>query len=137
MIQIDGKYYYSPCEKCSEPGCFGCIVQKVRQDLENERSKRIFAENRIEKELEPRIKNEKHCYDSWVLADTGEKQCEDFASMIDDMIDFVEKNEQYMDWDSGEGNLEEMILYLIHNRNEAPRLHISKRQEWSLDEEKT
>lgn len=137
MIQIDGKYYYSPCEKCIEPGCFGCIVHKVRQDLESERSKRVSAEQQIERELNPRIEAEKLRYDSWVLTDTGEKQYENFASLVDDIIDFVEKNEQYMDWDSEDGDLEEMILYLIRHRDEAPRIYISTRQEGSSDEEKT
>lgn len=129
MVQIDGKYYYSPCEKCQEPGCFGCIVEKNRQDLKNEQSERVLAEQRIKRELIPRIEAEKLRYDSWVLTDTGEWQYKNFVYLVDDMISFVEKNEQYMDWDSSDGDLEEMILYLIRHRDEVSKIYISKRQE--------
>ena len=117
-VYIDGRYYYSPCEKCKENSCYSCTLRKYQEDLEKEKDKRASAEWRIERELEPRIKAERDSYDRFVSTDTGERACESFSSLIDELIDFIEDpyNEKYMDWEDTNGNLEQKILYLIKNR---------------------
>ena len=130
-INIDGKNYYSPCEECKNRYCFSCVIHKYQVDLDSERDKRASAEWRIEKELEPRIKAEKDCYDRWVSTDTGAEECEHFLSLIDKMIDFVEDNGKYMEWYSRNGDLEEMILYLIHHKNDVE--HLSIVDSWDLE----
>ena len=123
-VYIDGKYYYSPCEKCRENSFYSCTLRKYQEDLEKERDKRTSAEWRIERELEPRIKAEEHAYDRWVSTDTGAEACECFSSLIDELIEFVEDNEKYMEWDRGSGNLEEMILHLIRNKDGIEQGHL-------------
>ncbi len=117
-IEIDGRSYYSPCGECRDGWCSSCIIHKYQDDLEAERDRRSSAEWRIEKELEPRIKAEKDSYDRWVLTDTGERTCESFSGLIDELIDFVENpdNKKYMEWEDANGDLEQKILYLIKSR---------------------
>ena len=91
-VYIDGRYYYSPCEKCRENSCYSCTLRKYQEDLQSEREKRTSAEWRIERELEPRIKAEERAYDFWVSEDTGAEACECFSSLIDEMIDYVKTN---------------------------------------------
>lgn len=131
-VTIDGRYYYSPCEDCKENSCYSCVVSKYQKDLQSERDKRMSAEWRIEKELEPRIKAEKTSYDRWVLTDTGEKACESFSGLIDELIDFVEENEKYMEWEEPNGDLEHMILYLIKNKDKDKDLFISNNFDWNV-----
>ena len=38
-VYIDGRYYYSPCEKCKEDGCYSCALKKYKEDLESERDR--------------------------------------------------------------------------------------------------
>lgn len=130
-VYIDGKYYYSPCEKCKENSCYSCTLRKYQEDLQSEREKRTSAEWRIEKELEPRIKAEERAYDRWVSTDTGAEACECFSSLIDELINFVEDNDKHMEWDSCSGDLEEMILYLIRNRDDVKHLGIV--DSWDFD----
>ena len=108
-IEIDGRSYYSPCseckdgwcssciinkyQKCRENSCYSCTLRKYQEDLESERDRRNSAEWRIEKELEPRIKAERDSYDRWVSTDTGERACESFSGLIDELIDFVENSD--------------------------------------------
>lgn len=134
-VCIDGRYYYSPCEKCKENSCYSCTLRKYQEDLQSERDRRTSAEWRIERELEPRIKAEEQAYDRWVLTDTGAEACECFSFLIGEMIDFVEDNDKYMEWDSPCGDLEEMILYLIRNRNSGIPLYIKECNSF-LDDEK-
>lgn len=117
-IQIDGKYYYSPCESCKDRWCNSCVLNKYIDDLKSERDRRNSAEWRIEKELEPRIKAERDSYDRWVSTDTGAEACDCFSSLLDELIDFVEAedNKKYMEWEDATGDLEQKILYLIKNR---------------------
>lgn len=128
---MDGKYYYSPCEKCKENSCYSCTVTKYKEDLQSERDKRSSAEWRIERELEPRIKAEKQAYDMWLKEDTGAEACECFSSLIDEMIDFVKDNDKHMEWDSYSGDLEEMILYLIRHKDDVKHLLIQ--DSWDLE----
>ena len=117
-ITIDGRNYYSPCSECNDRWCSSCVIYKYQEDLESERERRSSAEWRIEKELEPRIKAERDSYDRWVSTDTGERACESFSGLIDELIDFIDDpdNANYMDWEEADGNLEQKILYLIKNR---------------------
>lgn len=78
-----------------------------------------YAEFRIRTELEPRIQQERTTYDFWVKQQTGEEQCDYFCSTIDKLCDYVdEQNEVFFDWDWGEGDVYEMILFLIKNRED-------------------
>lgn len=130
-ITIEGRDYYSPCSDCKDGYCSSCVIHKYQEDLSFERDKRISAEWRIESELEPRIKAEERSYDLWLAEDTGAEACESFSSLIDEMINFVEDNDKYMDWDSSSGDLEEMILYLIHNKDNVGHLYIQ--DGWNLE----
>ena len=125
-ITIDGRDYYSPCSECKDGYCSSCVIHKYQEDLNSERDKRTSAEWRIERELEPRIKAEERAYDFWISEDTGAVACDSFSSLVDEMIEFVEENDKYMDWDSPYGDLDEMILYLIRNRDNAENLCIKK-----------
>lgn len=126
-IQIDGRGYYSPCSECRDGYCSSCIIHKYQEDLNSERDRRTSAEWRIERELKPRIEAEKRSYDLWLAEDTGAEACEGFSSLIDEMINFIEDNEKYMDWDNTSGDLEEMILYLIRNRDNVKHLCIQNK----------
>lgn len=123
-VYINGRYYYSPCEKCKENSCYSCTVTKYKEDLQSEKDRRSSAEWRIERELEPRIKAEEQAYDRWVLTDTGAEACYCFSSLIDELVEFVEDNDKYMEWDKGSGNLEEMILHLIRNKDGIEQGHL-------------
>lgn len=130
-VYINGRYYYSPCEKCKENSCYSCTVTKYKEDFQSERDRRSSAEWRIERELEPRIKAEEQAYDRLVLTDTGAEACECFSSLIDEMIDFVADNDKYMEWDNHSGDLEEMILYLIRHKDDVS--HLSIQDSWDLE----
>ena len=123
-MTIDGRSYYSPCSECKDGYCSSCVIHKYQEDLNTERDKRTSAEWRIEKELEPRIKTEEQAYDRWVSTDTGAEACECFSSLIDELINFIEDNDKYMEWDNRSGDLEKMILYLIRNRDDVKHLCI-------------
>lgn len=128
-ITIDGHSYYSPCADCKENNCYSCVLSKYKEDLQAERDKRTHAEWRIETELEPRIKSEKDSYDRWVSTDTGERACESFSNLIDELIDFVENpdNKKYMEWEDMSGNLEQKILYLVKNRVDDDIYYIAEK----------
>jgi len=123
-ITINGRSYYSPCSECKDGYCSSCVIHKYQEDLNSERDRRTSAEWRIERELEPRIKAEERGYDLWLAEDTGAEACDCFSELVDNMIDFVEDNDKYMDWDSRSGDLEEMILYLIHHKDNIEHFHI-------------
>lgn len=129
-IEIDGQNYYSPCSNCKDKWCYSCVINKYKEDYLSEKDRRSSAEWQIEKELEPRIKAEKDSYDRWVSTDTGAEACECFLSLLDKLIDFVEDNDKYMEWDSCSGDLEEMILYLIRNKDNVE--HLCIQDNWDL-----
>lgn len=113
-VTIDGRDYYSPCSDCKDGYCSSCVIQKYQEDLRSETDRRISAEWRIERELEPRIKAEERAYDLWLAEDTGARECECFCDKIDELVDMVEDtNEVYFDWDYKDGDLYEKVLYLI------------------------
>lgn len=104
-------------------------ISSLKQENRKLQEDRDHAEFRIRTELEPRIKQEQRVYDFWVKQQTGEKQCDYFCSTIDKLCDYVdEQNEGFFDWDWGEGDLYEMILFLIKNREDIDKYKIS--EEW-------
>ena len=126
-VYIDGRYYYSPCSKCKENSCYSCTLSKYKEDLQKEISRRTSAEFRISNELEPRIKMENQAYDNWVTYNTGERECECFSQLIEELIDFVEDNKKYMEWDDPHGDLEQKILFLIRNRVDDNLFYIEEK----------
>ena len=112
-ITIDGRDYYSPCSKCKDRSCYSCVIQKYQEDLKSEREGRASAEWRIEHELNPRIKAEKTSYDFWLKEDTGRREYEDFCDQLDELVNMVEDNEVYFEWDNKDGDLYEKVLDLI------------------------
>lgn len=84
------------------------------------------AEYRIRTELEPRIKQEQRCYDYYVSQQTGERECDHFTSTIDKLCDFVDENKQYFDWDEYDGDLYQMILWLINMRDDINHFYIGE-----------
>lgn len=104
-------------------------ISSLKQENRKLQEDRDHAEFRIRTELEPRIKQEQRVYDFWVKQQTGEEQCDYFCSTIDKLCDYVdEQNEGFFDWDWGEGDLYEMILFLIKNREDIDKYKIS--EEW-------
>lgn len=105
--------------------------RQLSQKLQEITEDRDHAEFRIRTELEPRIQQERTTYDFWVKQQTGEEQCDYFCSTIDKLCDYVdEQNEDFFDWDWNKGDLYEMILFLIKNREDIDKYRISKEGEW-------
>lgn len=106
-------------------------VSKLNQELKKTAEDRDNAEFRIRTELEPRIKQEQKVYDFWAKQQTGEEQCDYFYSTIDKLCDYVdEQNEGFFDWDWDKGDLYEMILFLIKNREDIDKYKISGKGKW-------
>lgn len=98
--------------------------RKLQEDYDN-------SEFHIRTELEPRIQQERTTYDFWVKQQTGEEQCDYFCSTIDKLCDYVdEQNEDFFDWDWDKGDLYEMILFLIKNREDIDKYKISGKGKW-------
>ena len=92
---------------------------QLTKKLEQIADARDHAEFRIRTELEPRIKQEQRRYDFWVTQQTGEEQCDYFCSTIDKLCDYIdEQNERFFEWEENDGDLYQMILYLIKNRTD-------------------
>lgn len=98
--------------------------RKLQEDYDN-------SEFHIRTELEPRIQQERTTYDFWAKQQTGEEQCDYFCSTIDKLCDYVdEQNEDFFDWDWDKGDLYEMILFLIKNREDIDKYKISGKGKW-------
>lgn len=105
-------------------------VFKLNQELKKTTEDRDNAEFRIRTELEPRIQQERTTYDLWVKQQTGEEQCDYFCSTIDKLCDYVdEQNEGFFDWGLGEGDLYEMILFLIKNHEDIDIYKIEEKED--------
>lgn len=126
-ITIDGESYFSPCSNCFDKNCWSCILTKYEKDIKIKESELSSANFKIRTELEPRIKTERNSYDRWVSEDTGAQACESFSGLIDDLIDFVEEADKYMDWEDSHGGLEEKILFLIKNREDDDLWYIEEK----------
>lgn len=106
-------------------------VSKLNQELKKTTEDRDNAEFRIRTELEPRIKQEQRVYDFWAKQQTGEEQYDYFCSTINKLCDYVnEQNEGFFDWDWGKGDLYEMILFLIKNREDIDKYEILGKGKW-------
>lgn len=106
---------------------FQDIISSLKQENHKLQESKDHAEFRIRTELEPRIQQERTTYDFWVKQQTGEEQCDYFCSTIDKLCDYVdEQNEGFFDWDWSEGDLYEMILFLIKNREDIDKYRISE-----------
>ena len=106
-------------------------ISSLKQENHKLQEIKDHAEFRIRTELEPRIKQERTTYDFWVKQQTGEEQCDYFCSTIDKLCDYVdEQNKGFFDWDWDKGDLYEMILFLIKNREDADKYRISWKGEW-------
>lgn len=88
-------------------------IQELNKELQKEQDTRRHYEFRIETELEPRIKQEKVAYDAWVTTDRAAEVSECFGDKVDGLIEMVEDNPDYFVWDSSDGDIYEMILFLI------------------------
>lgn len=106
-------------------------ISFLKQENRKLQKDRDYAEFRIRTELEPRIQQERTTYDFWVKQQTGEEQCDYFCSTIDKLCDYVdEQNEGFFDWEWDKGDLYEMILFLIKNREDIDKYRIFGRGEW-------
>lgn len=118
MIEIDSDYLKQLEYNYKQRG------RKIEQ-LKNENEDLIKAnahsEFIIRTELEPRIKQEKQNYDSWVAQDTGERESEYFCNTIDELYNYVTNKdyERYFEWEQTDKDLYAMILYLIKNREDV------------------
>lgn len=99
-------------EKCAD----------LEKQLDQAQDKNYHLQFRVDNELEPRIKAEHASYDCWVSEDLGCRAAECFESKLDDLIKFVDENEEMFDWADNQGDLTCKILYLIKFR-EDDRYH--------------
>ena len=94
----------------------------LKKQLDQAQDKNYHLQFRVDNELEPRIKAEHASYDRWVSEDPGCRAAECFESKLDDLIKFVDENEEMFDWADNQGDLTCKILYLIKFR-EDDRYH--------------
>ena len=118
-VYIDGRYYYSPCEKCNEDRCYSCTLSKYKDDLQKERDKRISAEFRIEKELETRLKQECAAYDRWVATDRAYEWCEAFEYQVDVLVEMFEEDFDWSQFDFDGDDLASKVAKLILQHKKA------------------
>lgn len=88
-------------------------IRELNIKLKKEQDTRQHCEFLIETELEPRIKQEKVAYDAWVTTDKRAEAADCFEDKINELIEMVKENPAYFEWDSCEGDIYQMILYLI------------------------
>lgn len=103
-------------------------VSKLNQELKKTAEDRDHAEFRIRTELEPRIKQEQRAYDAWVTSCTGEAECRHFESLVDELCDFVDSEyAECFEWEESDGDLYQMILFLVKNREDIDIYRIEER----------
>lgn len=100
----------------------------LEKQLDQAQDENNHLQFRVDNELEPRIKAEHTAYDYWVTEDPGCRACEHFESKLDDLINFVDENEEMLDWEDNRGNLSCKILYLIKHRNEDGIYYIEEKE---------
>ena len=98
-VYIDGRYYYSPCSECEDQCCYSCVIHKYQEDLNAERDRRASAEWRIERELEPRIKEEERGYDRWVTTDRSLEWCDTFDFRVNELVEMFEEDFDFSQFD--------------------------------------
>ena len=118
-VYIDGKYYYSPCEKCKENSCYSCTLSKYKEDIQKERDKRISAEFRIENELEPRLKQEGAAYDRWVTTDRVYEWCDTFDFRVNELVEMFEEDFDFSQFDFDGNDIVSRVSKLIYEHIKA------------------
>jgi len=119
-VEVEGRYYYSPCSNCKERECYSCLLRKYQEDAEKAREGLRSAEFRIEQELEPRIKAEKQSYDRFVTTDPRIEWEDCFGFKVDELVDmFDEEFIEQFDFDGDD--IASKIAKLIMTEKEGGR----------------
>ena len=113
-VYIDGRYYYSPCEKCRENNCYSCTLSKYKEDLRKEKERRTSAEFRIENELEPRLKQEGAAYDRWVATDRAYEWCDIFDFHVNELVEMFEEDFDWSQFDFDGDDITDKVAKLIY-----------------------
>lgn len=101
-------------------------LKKENRKLQEDRD---YAEFRICTELEPRIKQEERSYDFWITQQTGAEQCDHFEYLVDELCDFVDSEyPECFEWENPEGDLYDMILFLIKNKKDIDIYKIEEKE---------
>ena len=104
--------------------------QQLSKELSQTTDNLNHAEFRIQTELEPRIRQERRSYDLWVTQQTGEEQCNHFEYLVDELCNFVDDDYgENFEWEDAEGDLCEMILFLIKNREDIDIYEIKEKED--------
>lgn len=104
-------------------------ISFLKQENHKFQEERDHAEFRILTELEPRIKQEKRSYDFWITQQTGAEQCDHFKYLVDELCDFVDSEyQEYFEWENTEGDLYDMILFLIKNKKDIDIYKIEEKE---------
>ena len=112
-VRVDGRYYYTPCDDCKTEWCYSCLLSKYKQDLNKEIDRRMYAESRIERELEPRIKAESSAYDRWVLTDRSLEWCDSFDFRVNELIEMFEEDFDWSQFDFDGDDIVSKVAKLI------------------------
>lgn len=113
-VRIDGRYYYSPCDECRTEWCFSCTLSKYKEDLRKEQERRSFAESRIERELEPRLKAEYSAYDRYVLTDRSLEWCDTFDCRVNELVEMFEADFDWSQFDFDGDDITSRVAKLIY-----------------------
>lgn len=104
--------------------------RQLTQELKQVTEDRDHAEFRIQTELEPRIKQEQRNYDAWITRATGEAEYQHFESLVDKLCDFVDSEyAECFECEDADGDLYQMILYLVKNREDIDIYRIEEKDE--------
>ena len=113
-VYIDGRPYYTPCDECSTEWCYSCLLNKYKSDLNKEIDRRMSAESRIERELEPRIKAEHSAYDRWVLTDRSAEWCDEFDCKVNELKEMFEQDFDWSQFDFDGCDIVSRVAKLIY-----------------------
>lgn len=103
--------------------------QQLTKELSQTTDNLNHAEFRIQTELEPRIEQEKRSYDAWVTYDRVAEQCDHFEYLVDELCNFVgSEYGECFDWEEADGDLYQMILYLIKNKEDIDIYEIKEKE---------
>lgn len=113
-VTLDGNSYWSPCGECGDDCCSFCLLNKYREELEKEKDARVFAEFRIENELEPRIKAEERAYDRYVTTDRGAEWCDAFDYRVNELVNMFEDDLDFSTFDFSGEDIISKVANLIY-----------------------
>lgn len=88
-------------------------VETLQKELRKEHEAKQSCEFRIQTELEPRIRQEGCSYDNYVATDPCAEASDAFEFRVDEHIEMVKESPLGFDWEESNGDVYEMILYLI------------------------